>query len=50
MTDAQHNLIMRLLDQRIVSIKCASKIIDMLLDQPILNDDGLSTPNLKPSK
>ena len=50
MTNSQYGMILRLLDERVVSAKCASRIIELLLDQPISNDDGLSTPNMKPSK
>ena len=49
-TEAQISMIIRLLDQKRISMRLASKIIQALVDLPDLNDDGLKTPNLKPDK
>lgn len=47
MSLSQHNMILRLLDQRYVTIKCASRIIEMLMEMPVPSDSGLDISHLK---
>jgi len=49
-TEAQISMIIRLLEQKRVSMRLASRIIQALVELPDINDDGLKTPNLKPDK
>lgn len=41
MTNAQHGMIMMLLDKKRISLKKASKIIEMLLEEADVNSDEL---------
>jgi hypothetical protein len=47
MSPSQCAYIMRLLDMRYVSARVASRIIQMLEDQPVLGDTGMSTDFIK---
>ena len=43
MSFAQCDLIFSLLEGRRVSRQCAERIITMLMEQPLLNDNGMDT-------
>ena len=43
MSYAQGDLIQRLLDDRRISRSCAEHIIELLIEQPPINDNGMDT-------
>ena len=47
-TDRTLDYIQQLMDRRIVTQTVAERMIKMLEDAPVRNDNGLSTPNTRP--